>query len=200
MFQTADDLKNKVSVYRHKRNTNVKRSEKSYTDCRNTVTEELERLIKIYQTEITEEDMRARLIRDCIDYWVRRYHGYAIKENIKSHYNQRGVSLKPEHTVFEHIIPMGQVREMLLAGDLTIPQALNVPTCRVSRDSNKLLNDRGMHDRNADPFLFFKRYKDGMSITVDGVTTFPEFETYNGIAVDIDTWNLWNHYQFFNIN
>jgi hypothetical protein len=103
--------------------------------------------------------------------------------------------------IFEHVIPAGQVRDMLIDGKLTITQALNVPTCRVSRKGNKLLNERGMHKTNTNAWLFFKRYKVGMAdLDKDGNTVVPEFVTYNGQAVpDLDTWTLDQHFKFFGI-
>lgn len=195
-----DILEQALKEYRPKRKANVKRNAKAYELALSTVTEELERLLKIYRDTVFEEDMRARLYRDMIDFLLRRYHGYAIQGKIKSHYHQKGVSLKASDTIFEHVIPAAQVRDYLIEGKLSINQALNVPTCRVSKAGNAMLNAKGMHDRNTDPWNFFKRYKIGMTTEVKGVTVVPEFETYNGQAItDLETWTLQDHYNFFGI-
>lgn len=196
-----DILEQTLKDTRPKRKASVKRDEKAYLACTETTTAELERLVDLYNTTVFEEDMRARLLRDSIDHHLRRYHKYAIQGRIKSHYNQRGVSMKAKDVIFEHVIPAGQVRDLLIQGKLSIVQALNVPTCRVSRHSNQLLNNRGMHDRNGDPWHFFRRYKNGMAdLNENGNTVFPEFETFNGqIIQDLDTWTLRDHFNFFGI-
>jgi hypothetical protein len=196
-----DILEQNLKEIRPKRKSNVKRNDKSYADCLTTTTSELERLLELYRTTVFDEDMRARLLRDSIDHHIRRYHGYAIQGKINSHYHQRGVSLKAEDTIFEHVIPAAQVRDLLIENKLSINQALNVPTCRVSRKGNSLLNARGMHDRNIDPWNFFKRYKTGMTESdYNGNTVFPEFEAYNGQRIpNLDTWTLRDHFNFFGI-
>ena len=196
-----DILEQNLKEIRPKRKSSVKRNDKAYADCLATTTVELERLVGLYRTTVFEEDMRARLYRDDIDHWIRRYHGYAIQGKIKSHYHQKGVSLKAKDTIFEHVIPAAQVRDLLIENKLSINQALNVPTCRVSRKGNSLLNARGMHDRNTDPWNFFKRYKVGMAeLDKDGNTIFPEFESYNGQGIpNLDTWTLRDHFNLFSI-
>lgn len=196
-----DLLEQGLKEYRPKRKASVVRNNKAYVECAETTTAELTRLVDLYKTTVFEEDMRARLLRDSIDHWIRRYHGYAIQGKIKSHYHQKGVSMKAKDTIFEHVIPAAQVRDYLIDGKLTINQALNVPTCRVSRAGNNLLNAKGMHDRNTDPWNFFKRYKVGMAdLDSNGNTVIPVFETYNGQTIeDLDTWTLRDHYNFFGI-
>ena len=186
------NLKTLVEAWQPKQKKSVKRNDTAYQQCLETTTAELERLLEQYRTTVFEEDMRARLLRDSIDHHVRRYHKYAIQGSIKSHYNQKGVSMASEDCIFEHVIPAGQVRDMLIDGALTINQALNVPTCRVSRDNNKRLNDLGLHDHNSTPFYPFRRYKAAM-----GDST---FETYNGqVTIDLESWSLEDHYKQFNI-
>ena len=180
---------------------NVKRNDKAYAGSLETATSELERLVDMYNNTVFEDDIRARFLRDDMEFWIRRYQKYAVQGKIKSHYHQRGVSLSAKDTIFEHVIPVGEVRDMLIDGTLTINQALNVPTCRVSRAGNAMLNAKGMHDGNKNPWNFFKRYKVGMAtVDVKGNTILPEFETYNGQVIqDLDTWTLRDHYNFFGI-
>ncbi len=45
-----------------------------------------------------------------LDHWIRRYHDYAIRGNIGSHYVASGI--KQGETVFEHVIPANVVRDM----------------------------------------------------------------------------------------
>jgi hypothetical protein len=80
----------------------------------------------------------------------------------------------------------------LIAGELSINQALNVPTCRVSRRVDSLLRQKGLHDSTPDGWFFFKRYK----IALDDIA----IDTYNGQpVVDLDVWTLQNHFDFFGI-
>ena len=175
----------------------VKRDDKAYKQCLEWATSTLTELLDYYRTQVFEEDMTARLKRDQMDQAIRRYQGYAIQGRFKAHYFQKGVSLAPKDCIFEHVIPEGQVRDMLIDGVLTINQALNSPCCIVSRDSNAMLNARGMHDSNATPWNFFRRYKEGM-VSVTGAV--PEFETYNGQAIpDLATWTLEDHYKMFDV-
>jgi hypothetical protein len=185
-------LKTLIESWESKTKKSVKRDDTAYQQCLETTTTELERLLDLYRNTVFDDDMRARLLRDSIDHHIRRYHKYAIQGKIKSHYNQRGTSLSSEDCIFEHVIPAGQVRDMLIDGVLTINQALNVPTCRVSRENNKNLNDLGLHDFNSTPFYPFRRYKTAM-----GNST---FETYNGqTVIDMDSWSLEDHFKQFNI-
>jgi hypothetical protein len=82
---------------------------------------------------------------------------------------------------------------MLIDGVVTINQALNVPTCRSSRENNKMLNDKGLHDHNTEPYYPFRRY-------IAGMTGPFELETYNGQPIlDLNTWTLDDHFKQFNI-
>jgi hypothetical protein len=177
---------------RQRRKSNVKRNDKAYEQALSTTTEELERLVDLYRTTVFEEDMRARLIRDSIDHHIRRYHKYAVQGKIESHYHQKGVSLKPSDTIFEHVIPAATVRDKLIDGTLSINQVLNVPTCRVARTTDDALRRKGLHDNTPDGWFFFKRYK----LAVDDI----KIESYNGQPVtDLDTWTLQDHFDLFGI-
>ena len=185
-------LKESMQNMRGKKYVNVKRNDKAYDMALSTTVEELERLIDLYKTTVVEDDMRARLLRDSIDHWIRRYHKYAIQGKIKSHYHQRGVSLAAKDCIFEHVIPASTIRDKLIAGELTINQALNVPTCRVSRKVDELLRQNGLHDSTPDGWFFFKRYK----MVLDDIG----IETYNGQPVkDLDSWTLQDHFDFFGV-
>ena len=189
-----------MEAWRPKPKKRVQRNDAAYQQCYETTYHELERLLDIYKNTVFEEDMRARLYRDSMDHHIRRYHDYAIKGNIKSHYRQRGVSMANEDSIFEHTIPEGAVRDMLIDEVITINQALNVPTCRVSRYHNQLLNQRSLHDNNPEPWLFFRRYVNGMSETVNNKVLVPEFETYNGqLITDLNTWSFGDHCTMFGI-
>jgi len=135
------------------------------------------------------EDQTARLIRDVMDFLLRRYHGYAIKENIGAHYYEKGLA-KGVKTEFEHVIPAAVARDLLLFDRITIDEALNIPTCRLSAAKHKKLNSTKLGSTTPDIYWFWKRYQE-LSIDV---------ETHDGTAVDMSNWNLENHYQYFGIS
>jgi hypothetical protein len=194
--ETCVDNLQTLSESKPRRTAKVVRNEKAYSQCAETTVFELTRLVDIYKNTVFEEDMRARLYRDSMEKWIRRYHEYSIRGNFKSHYHQRGVSLNNSDVTFEHVIPVRQLLYYLLSGEMTIIQVLNAPTCRVSNASNKLLNDRGMHETNTDPWLFFKRYAVGCAVNGQSI----EVETYNGqVITDLTTWTLRDHYNFFGV-
>lgn len=194
------EAKTLVEAWKAKRKKTVKRDDLAYQQALEFCIQEIKRLLEMYRTTVFEEDMRARLIRDDIDHHIRRYHGYAIQGRIKSHYKQKGVSMLPKDCIFEHVIPAGQVRDMLIDGALTINQALNVPTCRVSRADNKRLNDLGLHKDNPESYYPFRRYRTAMTQVVDKKKVVPEFETYNGQMIpDLETWTLDDHFKLFDI-
>jgi hypothetical protein len=185
-------LKEGMQDLKQRRKNNVKRNDKAYSQALSTVTEELDRLLVMYRTTVFDDDMRARLLRDMIDFLLRRYHKYAIQGKIKSHYHQKGVSLKPEDTIFEHVIPAATVRDKLIEGTLSINQALNVPTCRIARGTDLAIRRLGLHDNTPDGWCFFKRY----NLAVADI----EIETYNGQPVtNLDTWTLEDHFNFFGV-
>ena len=182
------DLKTLVEGYQHKNYKRVQRNELAYQQTTEFATQELTRLVAMYNEQFTE-NQTARLIRDSIDHWIRRYHGYCIEGAIGSHYTQEGVNVA--ECVFEHVIPASSVRDMLIQGRLTITQALNTPTCLIKKSSDAKLSNSGLVSTSPDPWYFFQRYSVLNS----------NFSTYNGHAiVSQDTWSLADHYTFFGIN
>jgi hypothetical protein len=185
-------LQESMQNLRGKRYAKVKRDEKSYRQCEQTIVEELERLLDLYRNNVAEEDMQARLWRDWIDNAIRRYHEYAIQGRIKSHYNQKGVSLASADVTFEHVIPNRVIRDKLIDGEISIQQAINMPTCRVSKAVDQALRDHSLHDSTPDGWLFFRRYQ----LVAPDI----EIETYNGQSItDLGTWTLQDHFDLFGI-
>jgi hypothetical protein len=123
-----------------------------------------------------------------MDFLLRRYHGYAIKENIGSHYYEKGLA-RGVKTEFEHVIPAAVARDLLLYDRLSIDEALNIPTCRLSATKHKKLNSTRLGSTTPDIYNFWQRYAD-LGITV---------ETHDGTAVDMTAWNLDTHYTHFKV-
>jgi hypothetical protein len=180
------DLQTLVESFAKRTYKKVQRGERSYRDTYNITVSELERLVAMYK-DCIDEDQTARLIRDSIDHWIRRYHDYAIRGDIGAHYRQVGIV--QGQTVFEHVIPANEIRDMLIEGKLTVKQALNAPTCLIRKEDDVRLRKSGLSASSPSRWFFFRRYL-GLDST---------FTTYNGQTVNLDTWTLEDHYRFFNI-
>jgi hypothetical protein len=178
-------LMERVSGFAQKKPTPVKRGGASYDSTYKFCARGLKLCVVMYK-RLQVEDQTARLIRDVMDFLLRRYHGYAIKENIGAHYYETGLPHGAK-TEFEHVIPASVARDLLLFDRLTIDEALNIPTCRLSATKHKKLNSTRLGSTTPDIYWFWKRYQElGISVT-----------THDGVAVDTATWNLDNHYAYF---
>ena len=175
-------LKQLVENFKPAKYNRVKRGVESYKSTVELTEQEISRLLSLYRHQQTLQEQR--LIRDAIDHWLRRYHGYAIEGSIGSHYIEQGVDTKD--CIFEHVIPASKVRDMLLQEILTIKQAMNTPTCLISSGNDKLLRKHGHVSSSPDYWNFFSRY------TVLDST----FITYDGQKIDKD-WDLQKHYEYF---
>ena len=137
---------------------------------------------------LSSTDQTARLLRDVMDFILRRYQKYCIAEKIGGHY--REVGLAPgEKKDFEHVIPAAMARDLLIHDRLTIDEVMNIPTCMVRRKNHKKLNSNKLAKTTPDLFNFWQRYAI-LNIKI---------ETHDGTAVDMATWNLDTHYKYFNI-
>jgi len=180
-------LQQRLDGFVQKKPTPVKRGGPSYDATNKFVRRGLTFMVRMYRL-LKVEDQFARLIRDAIDFLLRRYHNYAIKENIGAHYFEMG--LKPgAKTEFEHIIPAAVARDLLLVGRITVDEAMNIPTCRLSKAKHKKLNSTRLGSTTPDIYWFWQRYQ-SLGVTV---------QTHDGVAVDMVTWNLDSHYQHFPI-
>jgi len=177
----------RVGGFAQKKPTPVKRGGASYDATYKFCVRGLKLCIWMYR-RLQVEDQTARLIRDVMDFLLRRYHGYAIKENIGAHYYEQGLPPSAK-TEFEHVIPAAVARDLLLFDRLTIDEALNIPTCRLSAKNHKKLNSTKLGSTTPDIYWFWQRYQQL------GV----ELVTHDGVAVDTATWNLDNHYSYFKV-
>lgn len=144
------------------------------------------RLIQEYH-DVKNDQQLLREIRNDIDYYLRRYHEYCIKQRdgMGAHYHELGADTD---TDFEHLIPAARIRDLLLSEVLSIPQALNAPTVKLSRQKHSELKDAGWASHTPDMWLPFARY----TAVFDA-----EFVTYDGVKIDPATWTLERHYQYF---
>ena len=184
---THTEMQALVEGYQKRNYTKVKRDDDAYQETLDLTVSELQRLLDMYRMQFTE-NQTARLIRDSIDHWIRRYHDYCIQGRIGSHYREVGVDEKD--SIFEHVIPASSVRDMLIEGRLTINQALNTPTCLIKKSSDKTLSSNGLVSTSPNNWFFFRRYSVLNS----------SFETYNGCPiVDINQHSLADHFKMFGI-
>lgn len=183
-----DNLKESLGKFTKASYTKVKRSDVTHSETLIIAVDELNRLVERYnRNEHTAQT--GRLLRDSMDHWIRRYHGYVIEGGIGAHYSQVGVD--PKNCIFEHVIPAAKVRDMLIQGVLTTAQALNTPTCFISKSNDDLLRKHKRVSSGPDYWQFFKRY--------DVFDTNTQFWTYNGQAIDRNSWTLEDHFNFFGI-
>lgn len=164
----------------------TQRSAETYRTVAKYCGENLVRLVAQYHT-IENNQQLLREIRNDIDYYLRRYHEYCIKQRdgMLAHYHEVNADSDCD---FEHLIPASRIRDLLLAGAITVEQALNAPTVRLSRSKHQLLKEAGWASHTPDMWLPFKRYSQVFSA---------KYQTYDGTEVDPDTWTLDKHYEYF---
>lgn len=183
---TKDDaLKLLVESYQPTVYKRVQRSEQTHSESTQLTEREISRLLSLYQHQQTLQEKR--LVRDAIDHWLRRYHGYVIGGGIGSHYVEVGVDVKD--CIFEHIVPARDALDMLLQGIMTVKQAMNVPTCLISKPNDQILQKSGRVKSSPSYWYFFKRY----DVLQAG------YKTHDGTVVDPGAWTLEKHYDYFNV-
>lgn len=181
-------LQERLQGFKQVKYTRVKRDGASYAQTETFALRVLKICVWTY-SRLQSSDQTARLLRDIIDFVLRRYHGYCIKENIGAHYRELG--LKPDTKCdFEHVLPAAVARDLLLNGRITAREALNIPTCLVSKKNHKKLNSQSLASTTPDIYWFWQRYQ------ILGI----QVETHDGVAIDTVTWNLDSHYQHFGIH
>ena len=186
-----DQLKESVQGFEeiNYRQVMVERNEDAYRITEEFVRGEVTRLVDMYRN-LRVLDQRARLIRDGIDLYLRRGHGYTIEGSIGSHYREVGVDL--DNCIFEHMIPQSRIRDLLIQDRITIKQAMNPPTCLISKEHDTQLSKSGFNNKTPSYWNFFDRYT--------GVFE-AQYETFNGQSIeDPHLWTLGKHYEFFGVN
>tara|TARA_B110000503_G_C7120394_1_gene402222 strand:- start:144 stop:704 length:561 start_codon:yes stop_codon:yes gene_type:complete len=164
----------------------TKRTPNTYQTVSHHCTRNITRLVDEYRS-VKNDQQLLREIRNDIDYYLRRYHEYCIKQRdgMSAHYHEIGADAK---TDFEHLIPAARIRDLLLSEVITVEQALNVPTVKLSRAKHALLKEAGWASTTPDMWYPFRRYTQ-----VFGAS----FETHDGKTIDPETWTLEEHYAYF---
>jgi hypothetical protein len=137
--------------------------------------------------QVVNNAQELREIRIEMDDALRRYHEYCIQERdgMLAHYHEIGAD---EDCDFEHLIPAKILRDLLLGNVITIDQALNAPTVRLSRAKHVALKDAGWASKTPSMWLPFKRYTNVFEAT---------YQTHDGTEIDPLTWTLEKHYNYF---
>jgi hypothetical protein len=164
----------------------TQRSTATYKTVAQHCTNHLTRLVDEYQS-VRNDQQLLRELRNDIDEKLRRYHEYCIKQRdgMGAHYHEQGADAE---TDFEHLIPAARIRDLLLAGVITVEQALNAPTVKLSRVKHAMLKEAGWASHTPDMWLPFRRY----SQVFDA-----KFETHDGTPIDPETWTLEQHFEYF---
>jgi hypothetical protein len=149
-------------------------------------TKHIGRLVDEYH-EVENDQQLLREIRNDIDYYLRRYHEYCIqqRDGMKAHYHEIGAD---DDCDFEHLIPAARIRDLLLSKCISVEQALNAPTVRLSRAKHWALKDAGWASKTPNMWLPFERYTNVFEA---------EYQTHDGTAIDPLTWTLEKHYNYF---
>lgn len=134
------------------------------------------------------ENEDKRFLRDLIDFQMRRYQGYAVEAEMRAHY-KTSQAVTSDKQIFEHVLPLCRGRDMLIGGQLTPLQALQIPTCLVTPEQDKLITKAGRVSHSDDYWLIFSRYD-----CFDDVIM-----THDGTVIDHKTWTLADHYKHFKI-
>lgn len=147
---------------------------------------QLQRLVVEYRG-VENDQQLLREIRNDIDYYLRRYHEYCIKQRdgMLAHYHELNADTECD---FEHLIPAARIRDLLLAGIISIEQALNAPTVRLSRSKHALLKEAGWASQTPDMWLPFVRYTNIFTA---------RYQTHDGVDIDPASWTLADHFNYF---
>ena len=162
------------------------RSTETYRTVARHCSAHIERLVQEYHA-VENDQQLLREIRNDIDYYLRRYHEYCIqqRDGMKAHYHEVGAD---DDCDFEHLIPAARIRDLLLASAISVEQALNAPTVRLSRIKHHALKDAGWASKTPNMWLPFERYTNVFEAT---------YQTHDGTVIDPETWTLEDHFRYF---
>jgi hypothetical protein len=162
------------------------RTPETYRTVASRCRENLARLVNEYRS-VENDQQLLREIRNDIDYYLRRYHEYCIeqRDGMGAHYHEIGAD---DETDFEHLIPAARIRDLLIAGKISVEQALNAPTVVLSRAKHRALKDAGWASKTPDMWKPFRRYSQVFEA---------QYQTHDGTPVDPENWTLEDHYRYF---
>jgi hypothetical protein len=149
-------------------------------------TQRIGQLVADYHA-VENDQQLLREIRNDIDYYLRRYHEYCIeqRDGMEAHYHEVDAD---EEWDFEHLIPAKILRDLLLGNVISIAQALNPPTVKLSRAKHMALKDAGWASKTPSIWLPFTRYSNVFTAM---------YQTHDGTTIDPATWTLEDHFNYF---
>lgn len=164
----------------------TRRTAETYQTVASYCTRNLTRLVAEYNA-IQNDQQLMRETRNDIDYYLRRYHEYCIKQRdgMLAHYHEIAAD---EECDFEHLIPAARIRDLLLSNTITVEQALNAPTVRLSRAKHLMLKETGWDAKTPNMWLPFRRYTNVFVAT---------YQAHDGTEIDPETWTLEQHFNYF---
>jgi len=164
----------------------TKRTAETYRTVADYCRRNLVRLVADYHA-VQNDQQLLREIRNDIDTYLRRYHEYCIqqRDGMKAHYYEVGAD---DECDFEHLIPASRIRDLLLADAISVEQALNAPTVRLSRAKHMSLKEAGWASHTPNMWTPFKRYTQVFTA---------QYETHDGTAIDPEAWTLEQHFEYF---
>jgi hypothetical protein len=158
--------------------TNQQRVAKRLDRYRN----KLENLIKEWNSIENDQDIEYSCFED-IKKTLKEAHSLRKKT---PNYVQADLD-RTESGIYEHVIPVIDVASLLIQGYITADQALNSPICQISKDNDRLLEEKKLRQRTPDVYNFWKRYTECFDI---------ELTTYEGHPIDTNM-TLDDHYKMF---
>jgi hypothetical protein len=171
-----------LADWKPKKYTRVRRSRASVQVTEEFVSGRLLEFCQSYSS--VQHEQGKRLVRDVMDFLLRRFHQYAVQQEIGSHYLQQGV----RKGIFEHLIPASVLRDLVLDGAITIQAAMHAPTVLLSKENDARLSAAGLTSKTKTPLYPFRRY---IEAGVEGV-----FTTHRGdIVTNLQDWSLDDHYR-----
>jgi len=182
--QMSSILRESIENFTEVVHSKTRRSTETYSAIAEWAIEEIERNVYNYNNYTGTLLYKKRLYRDSIDFPLRRYHEYCIQQKHGHHYVEIGLN---EKGVFEHMVPLSTIRDMIIAGTLTPIQGCNMPTCRISKENDNKLRLAGWASKTPNIYLFWQRY----TSCIDA-----KFKTYDKKDVDTDM-TLDDHFRCF---
>ena len=178
-------LQERVGEFRPARVDNVVRNGQSYEQSYK-FTKRVLKLCKVVFNRLPDNGQAARHVRNLALWSLRQYHEYCIEGHFGAHYRQVGLKAADKKE-FEHVLPVSLARDLMFFDMLTIDEAMNIPTCFLSKHKHRQLAKLKLGDSTPDIYWFWKRYAD-LGIII---------ETHDGTPVDFSKWSLDTHYQYF---
>lgn len=189
---TGRTLQDRLQAFKAPTHPPARRGEQAYAATLELARDEIRRHVvqhaELLKAGTLNTAIKCRLVRDSIQHWIRRYQQYVIQEGSKPHYCESGAE---RDGIFEHLLPVAVVRDLILADTLTIDEALNSPTCLLTDESDQRLRSMGLVKSTPDAYQFGQRYREASIELLFNI---------DKTKVDLDRWTLEHHYRRFSVS